>query len=82
MKVMVTHVLCFQVASHLLSEKEKNEMSQLVKTMVSYSITYRNKKIDPLPGKLNNEVTMDASVFSFDPPIGDFVNFEVSVHFT
>ncbi|XP_024983880.1 chromosome transmission fidelity protein 18 homolog [Cynara cardunculus var. scolymus] len=64
------------VALHLLSEKEKNEMSQLVKTMVSYSITYTKKKIDPLPGKLKNEVAMDASILSFDPPIGDFINFE------
>ncbi|PWA50746.1 P-loop containing nucleoside triphosphate hydrolases superfamily protein [Artemisia annua] len=37
------------VTLHLLSEKEKNEMAQLVKTMVSYAITYKNKKFDPLP---------------------------------
>ncbi|KAL4561136.1 hypothetical protein LXL04_033298 [Taraxacum kok-saghyz] len=66
------------VALHLLTEREKNEMAQLVKTMVSYAITYRNKKIDPLlPGnKLKNEVAIDTPVLSFDPPIAEFVNFE------
>ncbi|GKB25222.1 hypothetical protein Tco_0864623, partial [Tanacetum coccineum] len=64
------------VALHLLSEKEKKEMAQLVKTMVSYAITYKNKKVDPLPNKMKYEVTTDAPVLSFDPPIGDFVNFE------
>ncbi|XP_071720190.1 uncharacterized protein [Rutidosis leptorrhynchoides] len=64
------------VASHLLSEKEKNEMTQLVKTMVSYGITYKNKKIDPLPGKLQNQFTTDAPVLTFDPPIADFIKFE------
>ena len=66
---------------HLLTEREKNEMAQLVKTMVSYAITYRNKKTDPLlPGnKLKNEVAIDTPVLSFDPPIAEFVNFEVRV---
>ncbi|KAI3511528.1 hypothetical protein L1887_18682 [Cichorium endivia] len=64
------------VALHLLSEKEKKEMSQLVKTMVSYAITYKNKKIDPIFNKLKHDVVMDAPVLSFDPPIADFVNFE------
>lgn len=72
----------FQVDLHLLSEKEKNEMTQLVKTMVSYAITYKNKKVDPLPSKWKYEATVDVPVLSFDPPIGDFVNFEVRVvHF-
>ncbi|KAK9068723.1 hypothetical protein SSX86_012838 [Deinandra increscens subsp. villosa] len=64
------------VALHLLSEKQKNEMAQLVRTMVSYAITYRNKKIDPLPGKLGYEALTDTQILSFDPPISDFVNFE------
>ncbi|KAL8260028.1 hypothetical protein R6Q59_027981 [Mikania micrantha] len=64
------------VALHLLSEKEKNEMAQLVSTMVSYAITYKNKKVDSLPGKLRNEALTDTQVLSFDPPIGDFVNFK------
>ncbi|XP_076898557.1 uncharacterized protein LOC143552157 [Bidens hawaiensis] len=64
------------VASHLLSEKDKNEMAQLVKTMVSYAITYKNKKIDPLLGKLRHEASTDIQILSFDPPIADFVNFE------
>ncbi|KAI3743117.1 hypothetical protein L1987_60820 [Smallanthus sonchifolius] len=64
------------VALHLLSEKEKNEMAQLVRTMVSYAITYWNKKIDPVPGKLRNEPSTDMQILSFDPPIDNFVNFE------
>ncbi|XP_023767316.1 uncharacterized protein LOC111915909 [Lactuca sativa] len=66
------------VALHLLSEKEKKEMAHLVNTMVSYAITYKNKKIDPLPNKLKFEVATDKDtpVLSFDPPIADFVNFE------
>ncbi|KAL6343050.1 hypothetical protein AAG906_017862 [Vitis piasezkii] len=38
------------VASHLLSEKERNDLAQLINVMVSYSITYKNMKSDPLPG--------------------------------
>lgn len=56
-------------------------MAHLVNTMVSYAITYKNKKIDPLPNKLKFEVATDKDtpVLSFDPPIADFVNFEVRV---
>ncbi|KAK1426376.1 hypothetical protein QVD17_15047 [Tagetes erecta] len=64
------------VALHLLSEKEKNELAQLVRTMVSYAITYRNQKIDPLPGPQRNVASTDTQNLSFDPPIGAFVNFE------
>ncbi|ONI20126.1 hypothetical protein PRUPE_3G316000 [Prunus persica] len=58
------------VASHLLSEKEKNDLAQLVSTMVSYSITHRSMK-----SNLGHEAA-DASALSFDPPIGDFINFK------
>ncbi|KAM7462045.1 hypothetical protein LguiA_030166 [Lonicera macranthoides] len=71
------------VASHILSDKEKNEMAQLVDAMVSYSITYKNVKSDPLPSTLRHEATIDVSMLSFDPPIGDFINFKdyKSCHF-
>ncbi|XP_052190322.1 uncharacterized protein LOC127800007 isoform X14 [Diospyros lotus] len=64
------------VAVHLLSEKEKNDMAQLVNTMVSYSVTYKIQKSDSLPSALRNEAVLDALVLSFDPPIGDLINFK------
>ncbi|XP_058094701.1 uncharacterized protein LOC131240469 [Magnolia sinica] len=64
------------VALHLLSEREKGDLAQLVDTMVSYSITYKNLKPEPQPITQRHEATSDASTLSFDPPIGDFVNFK------
>lgn len=64
---------------HLLSDKEKNNMFQLVNTMVSYSLTYKNQKADPVPSILRHETVVDVSMLSFDPPIGDLINFKVSV---
>ncbi|KAL6971104.1 hypothetical protein U1Q18_030786 [Sarracenia purpurea var. burkii] len=71
------------VAVHLLSEKEKSDMAQLVNTMVSYSITYKNLKSDPLPSTLRDQAVLDASILSFDPPIADLINFKgyTSGHF-
>lgn len=76
---MVSHVVWYhsQVALQLLSEREKNDMAQLVSTMASYAITYKNVKSDPLPIKLRHEVALDASSLSFDPPINEFVGFKV-----
>lgn len=64
------------VAVHLLSDKEKNDMFQLVNTMVSYSLTYKNQKADPVPSILRHETVVDVSMLSFDPPIGDLINFK------
>ncbi|KAK0607817.1 hypothetical protein LWI29_021036 [Acer saccharum] len=64
------------VALHILSEKEKNDMAQLVRAMVAYCITYKNMRSDPLPNNLGHEVALEASALSFDPPIGDFINFK------
>lgn len=63
------------VALHLLSEKEKNDLAQLVSTMVSYSITHRSIKSDPLPSSLGHQAA-DVSELSFDPPISGFINFQ------
>ncbi|KAL6189638.1 hypothetical protein ACLB2K_041024 [Fragaria x ananassa] len=60
---------------HLLSEKEKNDLAQLVGTMVSYSITHRRIKSDALPGNLGYQAA-DVSELSFDPPINSFINFQ------
>lgn len=67
----------YQVALHLLSAKEKNDLAQLVSAMVSYSITYKNTKSDPLLNNLGNEVSHDVSTLSFDPPINEFITFKV-----
>ncbi|KAF8015991.1 hypothetical protein BT93_H1517 [Corymbia citriodora subsp. variegata] len=63
------------VAMHLLSEKEKNDLNQLVSTMVSYSITYKNTNSGPL-GNLKEEAISDSSSFGFDPPFHNYVNFK------
>uniref|UniRef100_F6HT06 Uncharacterized protein n=1 Tax=Vitis vinifera TaxID=29760 RepID=F6HT06_VITVI len=65
------------VALHLLSERERNDLAQLINAMVSYSITYKNMKSDPLHGTQLYEATSDGLSLSFDPPIVDFVTFKV-----
>lgn len=67
------------MALHLLSEKEKKDLVQLVNTMVSYSVTYKSIKPNLLSSNLRHEVGVDASVLSFDPPLGDLIRFKVSV---
>lgn len=64
------------VAIQLLSEREKNDLAQLVSTMVSYSITYKNIKSDPMSANPRHEAKSDASSISFNPPIDDFINFK------
>ncbi|KAI8029473.1 hypothetical protein LOK49_LG01G02328 [Camellia lanceoleosa] len=68
--------LFLQVSVHLLSEKEKNDMAQLVNTMVSCCITYKNLKFDPLPNTSRHDAVSDTSMLSFDHPIGDLINFK------
>ncbi|XVE81404.1 hypothetical protein DITRI_Ditri15bG0060700 [Diplodiscus trichospermus] len=60
------------VALHLLSETEKNNLAQLVNVMVSYSVTYKNTRFDS-PSSMGHEAVLDASVLSFEPPIGEFI---------
>lgn len=64
------------VALHLLTEREKNDLAQLVSTMVSYSMTYKNIKSDHLSCKQENEAVLDAASLSVDPPIHEFINFK------
>lgn len=65
---------------HLLSEKEKHDLAQLISTMVSYSLTYKSTKSDSLASKSALDGIMDASSsLSLDPPISGFVNFKVQV---
>ncbi|KAF2314122.1 hypothetical protein GH714_022418 [Hevea brasiliensis] len=64
------------VALHILSQKDRNDLAQLVSTMVSYSVTYKNIKSNPLSCNQEYEATLDASAISLDPPIFDFINFK------
>ncbi|GAA0156401.1 hydrolase [Lithospermum erythrorhizon] len=64
------------VTQHLLSEKEKIDMAELVDTMVSYSVTYKNMKSDPVHPILGHQESMDSSQLSLDPPISEFTNFK------
>ncbi|KAL9240121.1 hypothetical protein vseg_014378 [Gypsophila vaccaria] len=61
------------VALHLLSNKENNDLNQLVSTMVSYSLTFKNAKPDPLTNFSTHDEKMDASQLSLDPPIQSFI---------
>ncbi|KAH1229062.1 Chromosome transmission fidelity protein 18 [Glycine max] len=63
------------VAFQLLSDKEKNDLAQLVSTMVSYTITYKTVKSDMLPQTQRCEVA-DGLALSLVPPISDFINFK------
>ncbi|GMH31224.1 hypothetical protein Nepgr_033067 [Nepenthes gracilis] len=64
------------VALHLLSEREKNDLAQLVSVMVSYSITYKNVISDRLTNNPRHEAMMDAASLSFDPSFEEFNYFE------
>ncbi|KAL6644788.1 hypothetical protein ACP70R_016396 [Stipagrostis hirtigluma subsp. patula] len=64
------------VAVNLLSEREKEELVQLVDTMVSYSVTYKNTKFAPQERANVPLVTHDVPSLSFDPPINDVINFK------
>ncbi|GAB4851908.1 hypothetical protein Ancab_031307 [Ancistrocladus abbreviatus] len=64
------------VALHLLSEIEKNDLAQLVSTMVAYSITYKKTRYDPLTNEPRHETMADASPLSFDPPIKELAGFK------
>ncbi|KAL8026519.1 hypothetical protein ABFS82_14G033000 [Erythranthe guttata] len=63
------------VALHLLSDKEKNELGQLVKNMVSYAITFKNVKSDRSV-TFRHEDSSDATTLSLDPPLSEFIQFK------
>ncbi|WVZ56370.1 hypothetical protein U9M48_006915 [Paspalum notatum var. saurae] len=64
------------VALNLLSQREKDELAQIVDTMVSYSVTYRNKKFVPQEKANISVVQHEVSSLSLYPPINDVVNFK------
>ncbi|VAI07450.1 unnamed protein product [Triticum turgidum subsp. durum] len=69
------------VALNLMSEREKNELVQLVDTMVAYSVTYKNTKFEPQERANGSIVPMDIPSLSFDPPINDIISFKVLPNF-
>ena len=71
----------FQVALNLLSEREKDELVQLVDTMVSYSVTYRNTKFAPQERANISVFPHDVPSLSLYPPISDVINFKVCLIF-
>lgn len=78
--IVILLVTCgpfLQMAMHLLSEKEKDDLTQLVSVMVSYALSYKQIKSDPHPNSFRHEVTLDGSVLALDPPIDGFVSFKV-----
>ncbi|XP_047096259.1 chromosome transmission fidelity protein 18 homolog [Lolium rigidum] len=64
------------VALNLQSERAKNELVQLVDTMVAYSVTYRNTKFEPQERANGYIVPTDIPSLSLDPPISDIISFK------
>ncbi|KAF9611196.1 hypothetical protein IFM89_027510 [Coptis chinensis] len=68
------------VALHLHSEREKDDLAQLVDTLHLHSITFKNRKSVPVPvpvpGTLRHEAALEAPTLTFDPPIDEFINFK------
>uniref|UniRef100_A0A0D9VS94 AAA+ ATPase domain-containing protein n=1 Tax=Leersia perrieri TaxID=77586 RepID=A0A0D9VS94_9ORYZ len=64
------------VALNLLSEREKDELVQLVDTMVSYSITYRNTKLESQERINGSMLPPDVPSLTLDPSINDIINFK------
>lgn len=67
------------MALHLLTQKEKEDMADLVGTMLSYELTYKNLKTQILTGVYRKELEADAPELSLDPPLTEFVNFKVAL---
>ncbi|CAF2105319.1 unnamed protein product [Brassica oleracea] len=64
------------VASHLLSEREKDQLASLVMLMHSYSLTYKTVKLDPALSNPRESAASDASVLALDPHLFDFISFK------
>uniref|UniRef100_A0A0A9F116 Uncharacterized protein n=1 Tax=Arundo donax TaxID=35708 RepID=A0A0A9F116_ARUDO len=64
------------VAMNLLSERDKEELVQLVDTMVSYSVTYKNKMPQPQERANVPALSHDVPSLCFEPPINDVINFK------
>jgi hypothetical protein len=66
--------LSSQVAAQLLTPKEKDEVAQLVDTMLGFGISYRH----PKPGMYQANYGIEReSALALDPPIDTLVKFKV-----
>lgn len=64
-----------QVAAQLLTAKEKDEVAQLVNTMLGFGISYKH----PKPGQFKLDYGMEGlSALSLSPPIDTLVKFKVT----
>ena len=63
---------CLQVAPQLLSQSEKEEMNQLIDTMISYGINYKITK-----PSFSSDGFMESHGPIFDPPIHKIIQFKV-----
>jgi hypothetical protein len=63
---------CFQVAPQLLSQSEKEEMNQLIDTMINYGLNYKIPKLN-----FSSDGFMESHGPVFDPPIHKIVQFKV-----
>ncbi|ESQ36451.1 hypothetical protein EUTSA_v10006720mg [Eutrema salsugineum] len=64
------------VASHLLSERQKDQLAGLVMLMCSYSVTYKNAKPNPALSDLREDAASEATVLALDPHLFDFISFK------
>ncbi|KAG6507883.1 hypothetical protein ZIOFF_033236 [Zingiber officinale] len=73
----LTHInYMSKVSSHLLSEREKDDLCQLVDTMVSLSIMYKSSKADPPEKSHKYGSSIDVVQLIIDPPLHDYANFK------
>lgn len=63
-------------ALHLLTEREKNDLAQLVDTMASYSITYKNCKTEKAEKSFKYGLVSDFTDLCLDPPIEEYARFQ------
>jgi len=64
-----------QVAAQLLTANEKDEVAQLVDTMLGFGISYKH----PKPGLIKAEYGMEGqSVLALSPPIDTLVKYKVN----
>lgn len=80
MRIIESNGLSSQVATQLLTAKEKDEMVQLVDIMLGFGISYRH----PKPGmlKANYYGIEGQSALALDPPIDTLVKFKVISFFS
>ncbi|XP_024521567.1 chromosome transmission fidelity protein 18 homolog [Selaginella moellendorffii] len=63
------------VASNLLSQQEREDLKQLVDTMISYGLRYKKSKADNLTVQ-----KFSGEAFLLDPPLHTFITFKEYAH--